>query len=83
MILVRNSKARRKRRGHSLFGLLLVAGLAMGVKAADLPSGGRIAAGQVSISSAGSAMTVRQSTDKAAIHWDSFSVGSGHKVDFV
>lgn len=47
-----------------------------------LPTGGRVAAGSASISSAGSALRVDQSTNKAVIDWQSFNIGSGASVRF-
>ncbi|MCE9508176.1 MAG: filamentous hemagglutinin N-terminal domain-containing protein, partial [Alphaproteobacteria bacterium] len=48
-----------------------------------LPTGAQLMAGTAIVSSAGSIMTVNQSTPKAAINWNSFSIGSGAKVNFV
>jgi len=85
MDLVRNSagEPRRKRRGLRLFGLLLAAGVVLGAKAGALPYGAQVSAGQATVTTAGTAMTVRQSTDRAAINWESFSVGQGSSVQFV
>ncbi|MBK7053241.1 MAG: filamentous hemagglutinin N-terminal domain-containing protein [Rhodoferax sp.] len=47
-----------------------------------LPTGGVVAAGSASISSAGSALRVDQSTNKAVIDWQSFNIGSGASVRF-
>jgi len=49
---------------------------------ADLPSGGQVVAGGATFSTAGSALTVSQSTAKAIINWQDFSVGAGHAVRF-
>ncbi|MBK7052140.1 MAG: filamentous hemagglutinin N-terminal domain-containing protein [Rhodoferax sp.] len=47
-----------------------------------LPTGGRVAAGSASISSAGNALRVDQSTSKAVIDWQSFNIGSNASVRF-
>jgi filamentous hemagglutinin family protein len=49
---------------------------------ADLPSGGQVAAGSAAISSAGNTLTVTQTSAKAVINWQDFSVGAGHAVRF-
>jgi filamentous hemagglutinin family protein len=49
---------------------------------ADLPSGGQVAAGTAAISSAGNALTVTQTSAKAVINWQDFSVGAGKAVRF-
>ncbi|WP_300042614.1 filamentous hemagglutinin N-terminal domain-containing protein, partial [uncultured Paracoccus sp.] len=50
--------------------------------AQELPSGGSVASGNVSIGapSAGS-LLIRQNSDRAVVNWDSFSIGSGGSVD--
>ena len=53
------------------------------VQARQLPSGGQIAAGQGSISSTDSTMTVTQKTARMAVNWQSFSIGQGNTVNFV
>jgi len=47
-----------------------------------LPTGGKVAAGQASLSQAGSTLTVSQSTSKSIIDWSSFSIGQGQTVQF-
>ncbi|MFD1745489.1 beta strand repeat-containing protein [Rhizobium helianthi] len=49
----------------------------------DLPSGASVAAGQVSIGSTGSAMTVHQGSENAIVNWNSFSIGRDSSVEFV
>ncbi|RQO33880.1 hypothetical protein DBR37_12155 [Herminiimonas sp. KBW02] len=54
------------------------------VMAADvLPAGGTVVAGNAAISQSGSAMTINQSTNKAVIDWQSFSVGQNNSVTFI
>jgi filamentous hemagglutinin family protein len=69
--------------GRRLFALIFAAGCLACLKAAPLPNGAAVAAGDVAISSAAQVMTVRQASDKAIINWDGFSVAAGHRVDFV
>ena len=50
---------------------------------ADLPTGGQIVAGTGAINQSGGTMTVTQTSGKLAADWQSFSIGSGHTVNFV
>jgi filamentous hemagglutinin family protein len=50
---------------------------------AVLPTGGNVVAGSATISQAGSALNITQGSDKAAINWQSFSIGQGNSVNFV
>ena len=50
---------------------------------AVLPTGGNVVAGSATISQAGSALNITQASDKAAINWQSFSIGQGNSVNFV
>ncbi|MBI1203511.1 MAG: filamentous hemagglutinin N-terminal domain-containing protein, partial [Rhodopseudomonas sp.] len=53
------------------------------VQAQQLPTGGSVAAGSASISSPNSStLNVNQSSDRAIINWNSFSVGAGGTVNF-
>ena len=47
-----------------------------------LPTGGEVAAGQASIATGGKSLTVTQTSDRAAINWQSFSIGKGKSVVF-
>lgn len=65
--------------------LLLSVGLthmawAQDVPSNALPSGGVVSAGAAVISSAGAAMTIDQSSARAAINWQSFDVGANASV---
>ena len=64
----------------SALSLLLSAGVAAAAPA--LPTGGTVAAGSAAIASSGSSMTVSQSTPKAIIDWQGFSIGQGGSVQF-
>lgn len=56
----------------------------LSVMAADvLPTGGNVVAGNAAISQSGSAMTINQTTNKAVIDWQSFSVGQNNSVTFI
>ncbi|CAM4188461.1 hypothetical protein COAQ111491_09110 [Comamonas aquatilis] len=48
----------------------------------QLPTGGQVVAGQANISQAGSAMTVQQGSDRAAIDWQTFNLGSQASINF-
>ncbi|WP_244407611.1 filamentous hemagglutinin N-terminal domain-containing protein [Roseomonas fluvialis] len=47
------------------------------------PTGGQVVAGQAGISRAPGRTTITQGTDRAAIDWQQFNVGSQHTVQFV
>ncbi len=58
--------------------------LAFGANVYALPTGGAVSAGGATIAGAGAGkMTVTQSTQNAAINWQSFSIGQGEAVRFV
>lgn len=61
-----------------------IACLMSGVALADttLPGGGTVAAGSASIGTSGAAMTVTQSSQRAVINWNSFSIGNQASVTF-
>ncbi len=69
----------KARRSSIAFAFLLAASHLAG---ADLPTGASVTAGAATISTQGTAMTVNQSTAKAVINWQGFSVGAGHSVQF-
>ena len=50
-------------------------------QAQTLPSGGQVAAGQAVIAGAGNAVTITQTSDRAVINWQDFSIGQGNRVD--
>src|SRR4051794_41451327 len=51
--------------------------LAYGSHVLALPTGGAVSAGGATIFSSGSTTTIGQTTQKAAINWQSFSIGQG------
>lgn len=56
---------------------------AFSAHAADLPVGGVAEAPGVTIGTAGSTMTIDQTTDRAVINWNEFDISNGHTVNFV
>lgn len=74
---------RRRPRCQLFVGLLGLGVMASAHADGVLPTGGNVVAGSGSISTAGSTMTVTQSTARMAIDWQSFSIGSGNTVQFV
>jgi filamentous hemagglutinin family protein len=66
--------------------LALAATLALGIGSAAyaLPTGGAVTAGTAGIASTGGgAVTINQSSQNAAINWQSFGIGVGEAVKFV
>ena len=47
------------------------------------PAGGVVTAGAAAISTSGSTLTVNQTTNKAAINWQSFDIGENASVTFL
>ena len=63
--------------------LLLGAGAAAATPTAtELPTGGQVVAGQASISSNGARLEVQQSSQRAALDWQTFNIGSQAHVHF-
>jgi filamentous hemagglutinin family protein len=70
--------------GTSLPALVSVLALGSGGHAlAQLPTGGQVAAGTGAISTSGNTMTINQTSQRLVTDWQSFSVGTGHTVQFV
>ncbi|MEO6354864.1 MAG: filamentous hemagglutinin N-terminal domain-containing protein [Burkholderiaceae bacterium] len=57
--------------------------MAFGAHATAAPVGGVVAAGGASISSGAGSTTINQTTQNAAINWQSFDIGAGEAVRFV
>ncbi len=49
----------------------------------QLPTGGNVVAGQAGINQAGAVMNISQSSQRAAIDWQTFNVGSAAQVNFL
>ncbi|OIN90414.1 MAG: hypothetical protein AUJ20_14785, partial [Comamonadaceae bacterium CG1_02_60_18] len=47
-----------------------------------LPTGGKVSAGQASISQAANVLTVQQTSQRAALDWQSFNIGAAATVNF-
>ena len=70
----------------ALMASILIAACAIPAGASSLntlPTGGQVTAGAASISSTANTLTVQQGSQRAAINWQSFSVGSGATVNFI
>ncbi|HJW26611.1 MAG TPA: MBG domain-containing protein [Rhodocyclaceae bacterium] len=67
--------------GALLAGLLGTAIAAPG--ATTLPTGGQVTAGNATISAGANTLTVQQTSPRAAINWQTFSIGSDATVNFV
>jgi filamentous hemagglutinin family protein len=67
----------------TVFALSLLLTHPLSVSAQSLPTGGVVVGGSASIGSSGSLMTINQSSDRAAINWQTFNIGTGNTVQFV
>lgn len=75
--------SRRSSRPQLLFGSLAALLWTSTALAQTLPTGGSVVSGNVTLASPGAGqMTINQSSDKAIVNWNSFSVGSGAQLDF-
>src|SRR6185295_11963250 len=52
------------------------------ISATALPTGGRLAGGQATITQSGTAMSIVQGTPRAALDWQSFNIGANASVVF-
>ena len=52
------------------------------VGAVELPAGGQVVAGQATMRTSGTTVRIEQSSPRAVIDWQTFSVGQGHRVEF-
>jgi filamentous hemagglutinin family protein len=64
---------------NTLAGCLL---LSCGVSAYALPQGGVVSAGSASVANGGSSTTITQTSQNAAINWQSFGIAAGQTVQF-
>src|SRR3954470_10713204 len=55
---------------------------AQSIAPTTLPTGGRVVAGQATIGQSGAAMQIVQGSTRAALDWNSFSIGSQASVTF-
>lgn len=79
--------SRTKAAGSGLVAGALVLGasaaMAQALPPGALPSGGQVTAGQASIQAQGNTMDIVQASQRAAINWQSFNIGSAATVNFV
>ncbi|MBN1365965.1 MAG: filamentous hemagglutinin N-terminal domain-containing protein, partial [Syntrophaceae bacterium] len=66
----------------TLAAFLSFSGTSSALEPGALPTGGKITSGKGSISTAGSQMTVTQSTDKMIANWNTFNIGKRAGVTF-
>jgi filamentous hemagglutinin family protein len=86
IVVAENAKSRGKRSGGGKAAILMAGAMLAGGTMAQqvpLPGGAQVSSGQASVSVTGTTMTVNQASAKAAINWDSFSIGKGGTVNFV
>lgn len=72
--------------GHLPFTLQLLAAAILFASAGGayaLPVGGAVSAGSATIGSGGGTTTITQTSQNAAINWQSFNIGTGESVNFV
>ncbi len=65
-----------------LFFALLLAGYVPPLYASDIPAGGTIVAGNGTINSNGTDMTISQRSENMVIDWQDFSIGENNSVTF-
>jgi filamentous hemagglutinin family protein len=66
----------------AILGVAGLLSLGIGSSAYALPGGGTVSAGAANISSTSTTLTVNQSSQNAAINWQSFSIAKGESVTF-
>ncbi|UVK50888.1 filamentous hemagglutinin N-terminal domain-containing protein [Mesorhizobium sp. AR02] len=80
-----HSPHRRNRASAPLMALLLASTALVGftsARAQELPTGGSVASGGVTISNPSSSqLSIKQSTNSAIVNWQSFSIGAGATVN--
>jgi len=76
-------KAGRARSRLVAAGAVLFASGLAAAQTPALPAGGTIVGGAGEIERQGETLTVTQATSRLAADWQSFSVGAGHRVEFV
>ncbi|HEX5338407.1 MAG TPA: ESPR domain-containing protein, partial [Gallionella sp.] len=77
-----NVRGRGKRASGAV--LLAASGFAFAAPpvATQLPTGGQVVAGVAGINQSGAVLNINQSTQNAAINWQTFNVGSAAQVNF-
>lgn len=78
---ISGSRRRSRLRAALATSTLLIAVPVLAL-AQDLPTGGSVASGEVSIRTPGAnSMLINQGSDRAVVNWNSFSIGAGASVD--
>ncbi len=78
------SEQRKNRKTKALLGAVLSLSTALPAAAlAQLPTDGKVVAGQATISKQGNTLNINQSTERAAIDWQTFDVSKNSTVNFV
>jgi len=67
----------------SLLLTVCVASPVYAITSTTLPTGSSVQSGNVTVNSAGAAMTVTQTTSTGIINWDTYSIGSSASVNYV
>ncbi|MBI4984863.1 MAG: filamentous hemagglutinin N-terminal domain-containing protein, partial [Rhodocyclales bacterium] len=82
---MRRTAARRAPRRRQILAaaLALFGAPAWALDAAALPTGGKLVAGSATLSQTANVLTVRQTSQRAALDWQSFDIGAAAGVDFV
>ena len=62
---------------------VLVIGGAFSAAAQSLPTGGAVTSGAASIAQSGGAMSVTQTSQRAVVNWNAFSIGQDNSVTFI
>ena len=80
LVSVQNSRLRLKPLVCVLIGLFCSPALAQVTSRGQTPTGGVVTAGQANISQSGSVTTINQTTNRAAIKWNSFKDGTFNQL---
>lgn len=78
----KEKSSRSLRRAVAVAGVVMAGGALAAPAANELPTGGNVVAGAATISTSGSRMDVLQSTQRTAIDWQTFNIGSASHVHF-
>ena len=81
--MIRNSERRRALLASTSLMATLAAFAPGAFAGSVLPTQGSVASGAASINQSGAALTVTQTTPRAIVNWNSFSIGAGDSVTFV
>ena len=78
-------KSASRRCRHMFFAGAILSGASIAAPPApnQLPIGGAVAAGSATINTSGSTMNINQTSNRVAINWNGFDIGSNATVNFV